>query len=102
MEPESQNDAGEILNQVSAAVLLIVGEPATADHKNLILGEITKGKVKILRLSFFADLTGRFYFHFVFFYVLLFKILSGDGDKTFMLSLLFQLQIFLLKMHLIS
>ncbi|CAC5409494.1 Electromotor neuron-associated protein 2,Microtubule-associated protein futsch [Mytilus coruscus] len=44
METDSQADAdGSNLRQVSTAVLLIVGEPATADHKNLILGEITKG-----------------------------------------------------------
>lgn len=44
METDTQADAdGSNLRQVSTAVLLIVGEPATADHKNLILGEITKG-----------------------------------------------------------
>lgn len=46
--PQIVDAEGSTLRQVSAAVLLIVGEPATADHKNLILGEITKGIYKLM------------------------------------------------------
>jgi len=31
-------------NPVGAALLLVIGEPVTDDHKNLILGEVAKGK----------------------------------------------------------
>ena len=46
--PQIVDAEGSTLRQVSAAVLLIVGEPTTADHKNLILGEITKGIYKLM------------------------------------------------------